>query len=57
MRVDKLATSRPRRVAPFSFQIPLNRLQPGEYISQVDVIDQLGQKFAFPRSSLVILPQ
>jgi len=55
VKVDKLATSRPG-VAPFSFQIPLNRLQPGEYVSQVDVIDELGQKFAFPRSSLVILP-
>ncbi len=55
VRVDKLTTSRPG-VAPFSFEIPLNRLQPGEYISQVDVIDQLGQKFAFPRSSMVLLP-
>jgi len=55
VRVDKLSTSRPS-VATFSFEIPLNRLQPGEYISQVDVIDQLGQKFAFPRSSLVVLP-
>jgi len=55
VRVDKLSTSRPG-VATFSFEIPLNRLQPGEYISQVDVIDQLGQKFAFPRSSLVVLP-
>jgi hypothetical protein len=55
VRVDKLTTSRPG-VAPFSLEIPLNRLQPGEYISQVDVIDQLGQKFAFPRSSMVVLP-
>jgi len=55
VRVDKLSTSRPG-VATFSFEIPLNRLQPGEYVSQVDVIDQLGQKFAFPRSSLVVLP-
>ncbi len=55
VRIDKLTTSRPG-VAPFSFEIPLNRLQPGEYISQVDVIDQLGQKFAFPRSSMVVLP-
>ena len=55
VRIDKLATSRPG-VAPFSFEIPLNRLQPGEYISQVDVIDELGHKFAFPRSSLVLLP-
>ena len=55
VKVTKLATSRPG-VAPFSFQIPLNRLQPGEYISQVDVIDELGHKFAFPRNSLVVLP-
>jgi hypothetical protein len=55
VRLNKLATSRPG-VAPFSFQIPLARLQPGEYISQVDVIDELGRKFAFPRSSLVVLP-
>src|SRR5665213_338325 len=55
VRVDKLSTSRPG-VAPFRFEIPLNPLQPGEYISQVDVIDQLGQKFAFPRSSMVVLP-
>ena len=55
VRVNKLATNRPG-VAPFSFQIPLARLQPGEYISQVDVIDELGHKFAFPRSSIVLLP-
>jgi len=55
VRLNKLATSRPG-VAPFSFQIPLASLQPGEYISQVEVIDELGRKFAFPRSSLVLLP-
>jgi VWFA-related protein len=55
VRLNKLATARPG-VAPFSFQVPLARLQPGEYVSQVDVIDELGRKFAFPRSSLVVLP-
>ena len=55
VRVNKLATNRPG-VAPFSFQIPLARLQAGEYVSQVDVIDELGQKFAFPRNSIVLLP-
>jgi len=55
MRVSKLATTRPG-VAPFSFQIPLARLQPGEYISQVNVIDEAGKKFAFPRQSIVVLP-
>ena len=54
VRVTKLATTRPG-VAPFSFQIPLARLQPGEYVSQVDVIDQTGQKFAFPRNSIVVV--
>ena len=55
VRVNKLAATRPG-VAPFSFQIPLARLQPGEYVSQVDVIDELGHKFAFPRNSIVLLP-
>ena len=55
VRVNKLATTRPG-VAPFSFQIPLARLQPGEYMSQIDVIDPLGRKFAFPRNSIVLLP-
>jgi VWFA-related protein len=55
LRVNKLGTTRPG-VTQFSFQIPLARLQPGPYISQVNVIDELGRKFAFPRSSLVLLP-
>lgn len=55
VRATKLATNRPG-VMPFSFQIPLARVQPGEYISQVDVIDELGRKFAFPRQSIVVLP-
>jgi VWFA-related protein len=55
VRVNQLATSRPG-VAAFNFQVPMARMAPGEYISQVSVIDQLGQKFAFPRNSLVVLP-
>ena len=54
-RVNKLATSRPGVVA-FNFQGPLARMTPGEYISQVDVIDEFGKKFAFPRNTLVVLP-
>jgi hypothetical protein len=55
VRVDKLTAGRPG-VAAFNFQIPLARLAGGEYVSQINVIDQLGHKFAFPRNSLVILP-
>jgi VWFA-related protein len=55
VRVNKLAASRPG-VAAFSFQVPLARVAAGEYVSQVDVIDALGKKFAFPRNTLVVLP-
>jgi VWFA-related protein len=54
-RVNKLGTSRPGVVA-FNFQVPLTRMTPGEYISQVDVIDEFGKKFAFPRNAFVVLP-
>jgi hypothetical protein len=54
VRVNKLATSRPG-VAPFSFQIPLGRLPAGRYVSQVNVIDETGKKFAFPRNEIVLL--
>ena len=55
IRVTQLGTSRPG-VAAFDFQVPLARLTPGEYISQVDVIDEYGKKFAFPRNTMVVLP-
>lgn len=55
VRVNQLATSRPG-VAAFQFQVPMARIAPGEYVSQVNVIDELGQKFAFPRNTLVVLP-
>jgi len=53
-RVNKMATTRPG-VAPFAFQIALQKLPPGRYISQVNVIDETGRKFAFPRSEIVLL--
>jgi hypothetical protein len=53
-RVTKLATTR-AGVAPFAFQIPLARLPAGQYISQINVIDETGRKFAFPRSEIVLL--
>jgi VWFA-related protein len=54
VRLSKLATTRPG-VAPFAFQIPLAKLPPGQYVSQVNVIDETGRKFAFPRSEVVLL--
>jgi VWFA-related protein len=54
LRVSKLGTTRPG-VAPFAFQIPLAKLPPGQYVSQVSVIDENGRKFAFPRNEVVLL--
>ncbi|MEO8050231.1 MAG: VWA domain-containing protein [Acidobacteriota bacterium] len=54
LRLNKLATSRPG-VAQFAFQIPLAKLPPGQYISQVNVIDENGRKFAFLRNKIVLL--
>jgi hypothetical protein len=37
------------------FQTPLAKLKPGRYTCQVNVIDELGHKFAFPRIGLVVV--
>jgi VWFA-related protein len=43
-------------VVGMHFQIPLARLAPGQYLCQVNVVDELGKKFAFRRSPMVLLP-
>ena len=54
VRQNKMVEKRPG-VAQFSFQIPLAKLAAGQYISQVNVIDETGHKFAFPRNEIVLL--
>ena len=44
-------------VVPIRFEVPLASLAPGDYDCQVTAIDQLGHKFAFPRTRFVILPE
>ena len=56
MEVKKLSALRPG-VAPFTFQIPLAKIPTGQYTAQVSVIDETGKKFAFPRNSIIILPE
>jgi hypothetical protein len=51
----KLAPNRPN-VLPVQFQIPLAKLTAGAYKAQVNLVDELGHKFAFPRGALVLLP-
>ncbi len=41
---------------PVWLQFPVSKVDPGKYEFQVNLIDEFGKKFAFPRSSLAILP-
>src|SRR5665213_2671508 len=52
----KMTPNRPG-VASFNFQIPLANMAAGEYTAQINVIDEAGKRFAFPRSTIVVLPQ
>jgi VWFA-related protein len=54
VRVNRLNSKRPG-VVPLRLQTLLKNLPAGQYVCQVNVIDQLGHKFAFPRSSIVVL--
>jgi hypothetical protein len=54
VRVNRGNAKRPG-VVPLHLQTLLKDLPAGQYVCQVNVIDQLGHKFAFPRSSIVLL--
>ena len=40
---------------PFQMQVALDKMPPGNYTGQVNVMDQTGRKFAFSRTPLVVL--
>ena len=48
-----LAGTRPNAV-PVQIQVPLKGLAPGRYTCQLNVIDEVGRKFAFPRTAMVV---
>ena len=54
LSATQLADTRPEAV-PVKFQVPLQGLAPGRYICQINVVDEVGRKFAFPRSPLVVV--
>jgi hypothetical protein len=41
---------------PLRFTVPLNALTPGEYTCQVTVLNPTGQKAAFWRSTIMVVP-
>jgi VWFA-related protein len=39
---------------PVQLQVPLKTVPPGNYVCQLNVVDEVGRKFAFPRANLVV---
>jgi hypothetical protein len=45
-----------RDAVAFAFDVPLDRLNAGLYICQVNVIDDSGGTFSFPRQAMLVRP-
>ena len=45
-----------RDAVAFQFDVPLTQLKPGDYVCQVNVIDDAGGAFAFPRLAMRVQP-
>ncbi len=55
--VEAKAINIPERGAvAFQFDVPLTQLKPGTYVCQVNVIDDVGGSFSFPRMAMRLQP-
>jgi hypothetical protein len=55
--VEAKAINIPERGAvAFQFDVPLAQLKPGTYVCQVNVIDDAGGSFSFPRMAMKVQP-
>ena len=43
-----------RKAAVFQLDVPLSQLRPGLYMCQVNVIDDAGGSFSFPRLAILV---
>lgn len=54
--VESKALNIPQRGAvAFQFEVPLDKLKPGTYVCQVNVIDDAGGTFSFPRAAVRVV--
>lgn len=53
VEASDVASTRPNAV-PVQIQAPLKGLAPGRYTCQLNVVDEVGRKFAFPRQAIVV---
>jgi VWFA-related protein len=52
----EVSQAAPRRQAVrVQVQVPLDKLEPGNYLCQVSAVDQVGKKFGFARAPIVLL--
>ena len=55
--VEATAINSPERGAvSFQFDVPLTQLKPGAYVCQVNVVDDAGGSFSFPRLAIQVTP-
>lgn len=55
--VEAKAINIPERGAvAFQFDVPLTQLKPGTYVCQVNVIDDAGGSYSFPRMAMMVQP-
>ncbi len=54
VRANRMAENRAATL-PVWLQMSMAKIPPGTYDAQVNLIDEFGKKFAFPRSSLAVL--
>ncbi len=53
VQASETAVTRPN-ATPVQLQVPLKGLAPGRYTCQINVIDEIGRKFAFPRTVMLV---
>ncbi len=53
IEATQLAGTRPEAV-PVQLEIPLKTVARGEYVGQINVVDEVGRKFAFPRAPIIV---
>lgn len=53
LEATQLIATRPEAV-PVQIRVPLKDVAPGRYVCQLNVVDEVGRKFAFPRTNLVV---
>lgn len=56
MQAHRRWTDRGRKAVVFELEVPMQGLPAGFYACQVNVMDAVGKKFAFPRTPLLIRP-